>query len=103
MKARIYKPSKTAMSSGQAKTKHWILEIIPDIGKEIDPLMGWTSSSDTKSQVKIKFDTEESAINYAKANKIDFIVLQPKDRKFNIRPNGYGDNFSFKRKTPWTH
>ena len=103
MKAKIYKPSKTAMSSGQAKTKNWIMEIIPETGKDIDPLMGWTSSADTKSQVKIKFESEASAIRYAEENNIEYIVLKPKDRKVNIRPNGYGDNFSYNRKTPWTH
>ncbi len=55
MRARIYKPSKTAMSSGLAKTKSWILEFMPESTSEIDPLMGWTSSGDTQSQVTLTF------------------------------------------------
>ena len=71
MRARIYKPSKTAMSSGLAKTKSWILEFTPENTSEIDPLMGWTSSGDTQSQVTLTFETKQAAIDYAKENGID--------------------------------
>ena len=69
MRARIYKPSKTAMSSGLAKTKSWILEFMPESTSEIDPLMGWTSSGDTQSQVTLTFETKQAAIDYAKEKK----------------------------------
>ena len=65
MVARIYKPAKTAMSSGTAKTKDWVLEFAPESAREIDPLMGWTSSGDTKAQVRLYFDSQEAAEDYA--------------------------------------
>jgi NADH dehydrogenase len=103
MRARIYKPAKTAMSSGTAKTKHWVLEFAPAEARQIDPLMGWTSSSDMNSQVRLRFDTLEAAQDYAKAHGIDAVVLRPKSRRPNIRPRGYGENFATDRKGAWTH
>ncbi|MEL6610397.1 MAG: ETC complex I subunit, partial [Pseudomonadota bacterium] len=66
MRARIYQPAKTAMSSGSAKTKNWVLDYAPDSARSVDPLMGWTSSSDTQSQVRLTFPTKEAALEYAK-------------------------------------
>ena len=103
MRARIYQPAKTAMSSGTAKTKSWILEFAPASAREVDPLMGWTSSSDTQSQVKMKFSSKEAALDYAKENGIDAIVTEPHSRQPNIRPGGYGENFATNRRAPWTH
>lgn len=103
MRARIYQPAKNAMQSGTAKTKGWILEFSPDSARRIDPLMGWTSSSDTQAQVKLRFDTQAAAEDYAKARGIDYVVLQPKLRKPNVRPMGYGENFATSRRTVWTH
>lgn len=103
MQARIYQPARTAMQSGTAKTKDWVLEFAPDSPREIDPLMGWTSSSDTQRQVKLRFDSQEAAEDYAKAQGIDYVVLQPKSRAANIRPRGYGENFATDRKGAWTH
>ena len=103
MSARIYKPSRTAMSSGTAKTHRWVLEYVPDTAREIDPLMGWTSSSDTQAQVKLRFATKEAALEYAKAHGIEAIVTQPHVRKPNIRAGGYGENFATNRRGPWTH
>jgi NADH dehydrogenase len=103
MRARIYKPAKTAMSSGTAKTKLWVLEFAPEAAREVDPLMGWTSSSDMNSQVRLRFETLEAAQDYAKAHGIDTVVLKPKARKPNIRPSGYGENFATNRKGAWTH
>ena len=77
MRARIYKPSKTAMSSGLAKTKSWILEFTAESTSEIDPLMGWTSSGDTQSQVTLTFETKQAAVDYAEANGIDAQVTEP--------------------------
>ena len=103
MTARIYQPSKTAMSSGMAKTNEWVLEFASDEPRRIDPLMGWTSSSDTQSQVRLQFATLEEAKDYAESNGIDAIVTQPKKRGANIRPGGYGDNFATNRRGVWTH
>jgi NADH dehydrogenase len=103
MRARIYQPSKTAMSSGTAKTNHWILEFAPESPREIDPLMGWTSSSDTQSQVRLKFDTLDAAKAYAKEHGIEVVQLTPNKRKPNIRARGYAENFAVDRKGAWTH
>lgn len=103
MRARIYQPAKTAMSSGQAKTKGWVLDFAPADARAIDPLMGWTSSSDTQSQVRLRFDTKKAALDYAKEKGLEVTVTEPKKRKANIRPGGYGDNFATNRRTVWTH
>lgn len=103
MRARIYQPARTAMSSGQAKTKGWVLEFAPESAREVDPLMGWTSSGDMQSQVTLRFDTKEAALEYAKDHKIEAVVQDPKKRKANIRPGGYGDNFATNRRGVWTH
>ena len=86
MYARIYRPARTAMSSGTAKTRDWVLEYAPNSARELDPLMGWTSSDDTQSQVQIRFDTKESAISFAKDRGIEVVILDPHERKKNIRP-----------------
>jgi NADH dehydrogenase len=103
MIARIYRPAKSAMSSGQAKTREWVLEFAADSAREVDPLMGWTSSSDTQSQVKMHFDTKEAALDYAEERGIDAVVQDPKVRKQNIRARGYGENFATDRRGAWTH
>lgn len=103
MRARIYQPSKTAMSSGTAKTHMWVLEHTPNTAREVDPLMGWTSSNDTQAQVKLRFDTKEAALAYANANGIDAVVRDPNKRKANIRSGGYADNFATDRRGAWTH
>ncbi|MEM0950341.1 MAG: ETC complex I subunit [Pseudomonadota bacterium] len=103
MLARIYQPARTAMSSGTAKTKHWVLEFAPASAREVDPLMGWTSSSDTQTQVRMRFDTKEAALDYAKDKGIEAIVQDPKVRKPNVRPRGYGENFATDRRGAWTH
>jgi NADH dehydrogenase len=103
MNARIYQPARTAMSSGQAKTKGWVLEFAQDSARSVDPLMGWTSSNDTQAQIKLRFETKEAAINYAKANGIDASVTEPNKRKPVIRQGGYGENFATDRRTVWTH
>ncbi|GAA5076806.1 ETC complex I subunit [Roseibacterium beibuensis] len=103
MRARIYQPAKSAMSSGTAKTHHWVLEFTPQSPRQIDPLMGWTSSSDMDSQVRLRFDSLEAAKDYAEEHEIDAVVVQPKKRKPNIRPRGYGENFATDRRGAWTH
>ena len=103
MKARIYQPARNAMQSGQAKTKTWVLEYAPASAREVDPLMGWTGSTDTQSQVRLSFDSREAAEKYARDHKIDFVTTEPHKRAPNIRKMGYGENFATNRRTVWTH
>lgn len=103
MRARIYQPAKTAMQSGTAKAKGWVLEFAPASARAVDPLMGWTSSDDTQSQVKLHFDTRKDAEDYARTKSIEFDVTEPKSRKPVIRARGYGENFATDRKGAWTH
>ena len=103
MRARIYKPARNAMTSGTAKTRNWILDFAPDSRREVDPLMGWTSSSDTQSQVRMRFPTKEAAMEYAAAHGIKAQVFEPQRRKSNIRPHGYAENFATNRRAVWTH
>ena len=72
MSARIFSPAKTAMQSGKAKTGSWVLEFEPEQPRKIDPLMGYTSSGDMKSQIKLVFDTKEEAVAYAEKHGIAF-------------------------------
>ena len=101
MFARNYTPAKTAMQSGRAKMKEWVLEYEPATRQEIEPLMGWTSSSDMLSQVRLFFATKEEAIDYAQKNGIPFRTFEPHPRGF-IKKS-YGDNFKFGRIGSWTH
>ncbi|MDC3025807.1 ETC complex I subunit [Candidatus Pelagibacter sp.] len=90
-KAKIYKPSKTAMQSGIKKFDKWIIEFITE-QPGINPLMGWESSTDTNSELKLEFSSKELAIEYAKKNKINFELIEPKIRK--IVKKSYADNFT---------
>ena len=90
-KAKIYKPSKTAMQSGIKKFDKWIIEFIAE-KPGINPLMGWESSTDTSSELKLEFSSKELAIEYAKKNKINFELIEPKIRK--IIKKSYADNFT---------
>ncbi|MEQ8604185.1 MAG: ETC complex I subunit [Marivibrio sp.] len=101
MEVRIYKPAKTAMQSGRAKTKDWVLEFEPADGGRPDPLMGWSGSRDTRKQVKLRFHSEEEAIAYAQKHGYTYTVEKPKART--IRPKSYAANFAYDRVRPWTH
>ena len=90
-RAKIYMPTKTAMQSGLKKTRNWVLEFITK-DNSINPLMGWESSVDTLSEVKLEFSTKELAVNYAKKNDIDFQIIEPKKRK--LVKKSYSDNFT---------
>lgn len=103
MRARIYQPARTAMSSGTAKTRKWVLEFAPAEAREVDPLMGWTSSADTQSQVRLQFATKQAAVEYASEHEIQAQVQDPNRRKPNIRAGGYGENFATSRRGAWTH
>lgn len=101
MTARIYKPAKTAMQSGIARTKEWVVEHEPAVPRTIDPLMGWTSSSDMRTQVRLEFDTKEEAVAYAERNGLAYRLEEPKPRG-QVRKS-YADNFKFGRIGAWTH
>lgn len=101
MAARIYSPAKTAMQSGKAKTGHWVLEFDPAAPRRIDPLMGYTSSTDMTSQVRLTFETREDATAYAEKHGIEYRVEEPQKSK--RRQISYSDNFRYDRKIPWTH
>ena len=103
MLARIYQPAKTAMQSGTAKTKGWVLEFAQGSARSVDPLMGWTSSSDTQTQVKLSFETKEAALAYAREKGFEAVVTEPHTRKPNIRKGGYAENFLPNRRAVWTH
>ena len=91
MKAKIYKPSKTAMQSGRSKFNKWVLKFDNNRNQKKDSLMGWNGGSNTISQVELKFDTKEDAINYAKRNDIEYVVLESSERK--VITKSYADNF----------
>ncbi|RJL19096.1 ETC complex I subunit [Paracoccus siganidrum] len=103
MRVRIYQPARNAMQSGTARSKGWVLEFPSADAREIDPLMGWTSSDDTQSQVRLRFETREQAEEYAREHGLDYVVQEPHSRAPNIRPRGYGENFATDRRAPWTH
>ena len=91
MVARIYQPVKNTMQSGRANTRKWVLEFEPEQPRDLDPLMGWTSSADMKSQLRIKFPSRDAAVDFAKRNNIPYTVILPHDRKIRIKP--YAENF----------
>lgn len=101
MTARIHRPTKSAMQSGHARTKRWVLEFPQSEKREIAPLMGYTSSGDTQSQVKLYFDTAEEAVAYALKHGIAYELEEPQTatRKTAV----YSDNFRFNRPGQWTH
>jgi hypothetical protein len=101
MTARIYSPAKNAMQSGKAKTGYWLLEFEQDKARTIDPLMGYTSSHDTKGQVRLSFESLEDAVAYAERHGIAYRVEMPKPAKRTAI--SYADNFRYDRKVPWTH
>jgi hypothetical protein len=101
MLAYIYKPAQTAMQSGPARAKEWVLEYEPEAAREIDPLMGWTASHDMRQQVRLTFDTKEEAIAYAERAGIAYNLSEPTPRR-PVR-KAYADNFRFGRRGAWTH
>ncbi len=101
MLARIYKPAKNAMQSGTANTKGWILEFEPASARKIEPLMGWTSSTDMNGQVRLVFETHQEAVAYAQRHGIAFQLFEPNQARRVIK--AYADNFAVDRKEPWTH
>lgn len=101
MTAKIYRPSKTATQSGQAKTDRWLLEMEAEKPREIEPLMGWTSAADTRTQVKLSFASKEDAIAFAQRKGLAYMVVEPKEPA--RRAMAYSDNFKTNRVGQWTH
>jgi hypothetical protein len=101
MIARIYKPAKNAMQSGAGRNKFWLLDYEPSEPCTVEPLMGWTSSTDMRQQVQLRFATKEEAIAYCESNNIPYEVHEP--HQASRRTVAYSDNFAFTRRNPWTH
>jgi len=101
MFARIYKPARTAMQSGNAAAEHWILEYEPETPKAADPLMGYTSTADMQRQVRLTFDTREQAVAYAEKHGTPYRVFEAKESA--PKKLSYADNFRYGRPQPWTH
>jgi hypothetical protein len=93
MKARIYKPSKTAMQSARGNTGKWVLEYELATPRTPEALMGWSGSGDTLNQVRLKFDSQEAAMNFAEKKGLDYTLASARGRK--LRPRNYGDNFRY--------
>jgi uncharacterized protein YcsI (UPF0317 family) len=101
MVARIYKPARTAMQSGRANTKDWVLDYEPEEPRVVESLMGWTSSGDMKQQVRLRFSSKEEAVAYCKRNGIPCRVFEEKPQGRQIQ--SYADNFAYTRRSAWTH
>ena len=101
MTARIFKPTRNAMQSGNKRSEDWVLTFERSTPRQIEPLMGWTSSDDALSQVTLRFETKEEAIAYAEKAGIPYIVSEPKQT--NRKVMSYSDNFKWGRVGQWTH
>ena len=101
MRARIYQPPKTAMQSGRALTRQWVLEFEPSAPRRPDPLMGWIGGGDTRAQVHLHFETRDEAVAYAEKNGIPYDLELPQSRR--VKPKAYADNFRHERIENWTH
>ena len=91
------------MTSGMGNSREWVLEYVPTEARRIDPLMGWTGSGDMKRQLRLSFETEAAAVEYAQRHGLAYTVEAVKKRRANIRPQGYAGNFAYKRRGAWTH
>jgi hypothetical protein len=101
MQVRIFQPARSTMQSGKAGTRQWLLQFASPVRRETDPLMGWTSSNNTRQQVTLRFDTKEEAIAYAEREGYAYIVEEPKPRRLQVK--AYADNFKYDRVGRWTH
>jgi hypothetical protein len=93
--ARIYRPAKTAMQSGRANTRKWLLEYEPATRRDPDPLMGWSSAQDTLNQVQLRFDTQDEAVGFAKKHSLVYTLMEPQARTPKVK--SYADNFRYDR------
>ncbi len=101
VRARLFRQPKSAMQSGQARTREWVLEWEKQESQSADPIMGWISSGDTQRQVRLFFDTREEGERYAQREGLTLEVEIVPDRV--IKPKAYADNFKFGRRNNWTH
>ena len=101
MQVRIFQPPKPATQSGRATTKRWVLEFEPESARQVEPLMGWTSSSDMKSQLRLWFHSKEEALAYAKRHGYMYLLEEPVEAP--VRKKAYADNFRYDRRGRWTH
>ena len=101
MSARIYKPAKTAMQSGFAKSKDWVVDFDQEEPRQVEPLMGWTSSGDMRQELRLSFETKEEAVAYCQREGIAYQLTEAAPVKRRIA--SYADNFAFKRRDAWTH
>ena len=101
MTARIYQPARNAMQSGKARTRSWVLEFEPQTPPGADPLTGWTSSSDVRQEVHLRFASKQDAIAYAERENIPYRVID--SHKARRQRKSYADNFRFGRYSNWTH
>ena len=101
MQVRIFQPPKTAMQSGRANARQWVMEFEPQAARQVEPLMGWTSSADTRARLRLRFDTLEEAIAYAHKEGLMYSVERPHERR--VKPKLYADNFKYDRLGRWTH
>jgi hypothetical protein len=93
--ARIFRPSKSAMQSGRAGTRRWVLEYEPATQRTPDPLMGWSSAADTLNQIRLRFASLEEAKAYAEKHGLDYVVAEPQER--HPKPKSYAENFRYDR------
>jgi hypothetical protein len=98
---RIYQPARTAMQSGRAQTRQWLVEFAPVAAQSPDPLMGWAGGAEPSRQVKLRFDSRDEAVAYAEKRGLDYEIEEP--RKPAMRIKSYSDNFKLGRDTNWTH
>jgi NADH dehydrogenase ubiquinone Fe-S protein 4 len=102
MTARIYRPAKTAMQSGLANSKDWVLDFEPEAPRTVEPLMGWTSSGDMRQQLRLRFAGKEEAIAYCERHGIAYRVFEANPPAAR-RAISYSDNFAYRRRDAWTH
>ena len=101
MRARIYRPTKTAMKSGRSKAKNWVLENEPACARRPEPLMGWVAAAHTSQQIRLTFERDAEVFAYAERKGIDYLALKSRESK--IQRKSYADNFAVNRRMGWTH
>jgi hypothetical protein len=99
--ARIYRPAKNAMQSGTARTKSWVLDFEPSEPRQVEPLMGWTSSGDMNQQLRLRFATKDEAVAYCERNGLAYQIHETEQPARRVM--SYSDNFAYDRRNPWTH
>lgn len=101
MQVRIYRPSRSTMQAGLASTRYWILECPPEYPRTPDPLMGWSSERDTRRQVRLRFETLDQALDFAREHQLEADVEN--NHVVQQQHKAYGDNFAYGRLIPWSH